>query len=374
MSAVQLRHTLISLACVLLGVGVLMVYSASITARPSAADEIYLARHATFLGLSVICGMIAGLLPATFWRRAAPWLFAATALLLVLVVIPGLGHRVNGAQRWFRFGSMSLQPSEYAKLTIPLFVCWSLDKARRASASRSVSAMRRGLWELRAVAPVAVVIGLVLVEPDLGTAAFLFGVATVSLFLMRWPAWCFLLAGLAAAPAIVGAAMLRPYQMQRIAGFIAGWRDFNAAPYQVQQSLTTLGAGGWNGVGLGHGWQKLSFLPEANTDFVFAVVGEELGLVGTLGLLGLWIAMYGCGMRLFATVRTGEFESVAGRAILIQLVTQAAVNMAVVTALAPPKGIAHPLISYGGSSLLASVIALGMIVSLSRPVPDSSNS
>jgi cell division protein FtsW len=185
---------------------------------------------------------------------------------------------------------------------------------------------------------------------------------------MRWPAWCFLLSGIAAAPAIVGAALLRPYQMQRIAGFIAGWRDFNAAPYQVQQSLTTLGAGGWNGVGLGHGWQKLSFLPEANTDFVFAVVGEELGLVGTLGLLGLWMGMYGCGMRLFACVRTGEFESVAGRAILIQLVTQAAVNMAVVTALAPPKGIAHPLVSYGGSSLLASVIALGMIVSLSRPV------
>ncbi|MBL8850692.1 MAG: FtsW/RodA/SpoVE family cell cycle protein [Planctomycetaceae bacterium] len=367
----QLRHTLISLACVLLGVGVLMVYSASITARPSAADEIYLARHATFLGFAVACGIVAGLLPATFWRRAAPWLFAATALLLVLVLVPGVGHRVNGAQRWFRFGSVSLQPSEYAKLTIPLFVCWSLDRIRRRAAKQSLSAMQRGIWELRAVVPVAAVIGLVLVEPDLGTAAFLSGVATVTLFLMRWPAWCFLISGLATAPAVVGAALFRPYQLQRIAGFVAGWRDVNAASYQVQQSLTTLGAGGWNGVGLGHGWQKLSFLPEANTDFVFAVVGEELGLIGTLGLLGLWIAMYACGMRLFATVRTGELESVAGRAILIQLVTQAAVNMAVVTALAPPKGIAHPLISYGGSSLLASVIALGMIVSLSRPASET---
>jgi cell division protein FtsW len=318
------------------------------------------------LGVAVVCGIVAGLLPTTFWQRAAPWLFAATTALLVLVLVPGVGHRVNGAQRWFRFGSLSMQPSEFAKLTMPLFVCWSLDRVRRMSAVRPESAVRRGLRELHVAAPIVVVVGLVLVEPDLGTAAFLAGVAAVSLFLMRWPAWCFLLAGSATVPVVVGAAILRPYQMQRIAGHIAGWQDLNAAPYQVQQSLTTLGAGGWSGVGLGRGWQKLSFLPEANTDFVFAVVGEELGLIGTLGLLGLWAGMYVCGVRLFAVVRAGEFESVAGRALLIQLVTQAAVNMAVVTAMAPPKGIAHPLISYGGSSLLASVTALGMIVSLSR--------
>ena len=134
----------------------------------------------------------------------------------------------------------------------------------------------------------------------------------------------------------------------------------------MQQSLTTLGSGGWSGVGLGRGWQKLSFLPEANTDFVFAVVGEELGLVGTLGLLGLWAGMYGADCGCSRRCRPANSSPSAGRALLIQLVTQAAVNMAVVTAMAPPKGIAHPLISYGGSSLLASVIALGMIVSLSR--------
>src|SRR5262245_3585725 len=265
MSAVQLRHTLISLACVLLGVGVLMVYSASITARPSAADEVYLARHATFLGLAVSCGIVAGLLPATFWRRAAPFLFAGSLALLVLV--PGLGHRVNGAQRWFRFGSLSMQPSEFAKLTIPLYVCWSLERVRRVSASKSLPGLRRGFGELRIAAPVAVLIGLVLIEPDLGTAAFLCGVATVALFPMRWPLWCFLVSGLVTAPVAVGAALLRPYQVQRILGFVAGWRDFDAASYQVQQSLTTLGSGGFRGVGLGRGWQKLSFLPEANTDF-----------------------------------------------------------------------------------------------------------
>ena len=366
MSAAQLRNMLISLACVLLGVGVLMVYSASITARPGASDEAYLSRHATFLCLAVACGVVAGLMPAGFWKRAAPWLFTATAVLLAAVRGAGLGHRVNGAQRWFRFGSMSMQPSEFAKLTIPLFLCWSLDRAHRTAAESAASRFRKELRELAVMTPIGVTLLLVLAEPDLGTAAFLAGVAAITLFLARWPIWCFLTTGLAALPLVAGAVFLRPYQIQRITGFLATWQDFGEAPYQVQQSLTTLGTGGWSGVGLGRGWQKLSFLPEANTDFVFAVVGEELGLVGTIGLLGLWTALYWCGISLFMKNSGPEFESVAGRVLLIQLVAQAGVNMAVVTALAPPKGIAHPLISYGGSSLLASVIALGIIVSLSR--------
>lgn len=366
MSVVQLRHLLISLACLLLGVGLLMVYSASITARPSQTEEVYLSRHATFLILAVFCGTITGLMPANLWKRAAPCLFAGAALLLLLVLAPGLGYRVNGAQRWFRFGAVSLQPSEFAKLTVPLFVCWSLDRARRIAAAQSGSRFAERLRELLAAVPVALMAGLVLLEPDLGTAAFLLVSGGITLFLARWPLWCFLVAGAAVAPVAVSAALLRPYQLQRITGYIAGWRDINAAPYQVQQSLTTLGEGGWTGVGLGSGWQKLSFLPEANTDFVFAVVGEELGLIGTLGLLGLWAAFFACGMRLFRDRARSEFETVAGRALLIQLVFQAGLNMAVVTAVAPPKGIAHPFISYGGSSLLSSLIALGLIVSLSR--------
>lgn len=356
---------LISLACVLLGVGVVMVYSASVTARPSAADEIYLSRHATFLCIALFSGGAAAMMPASFWKRAAPWLFIASAVLLLLVLIPGVGHRVNGAQRWFRFGPVSMQPSEFVKLTIPLFLCWALARQRRC-APLEPSPIRRSIRELGVVIPIALVLALVLAEPDLGTAAFLGGVAALTLFLARWPIRYFVVTGLTALPLVAGVAFLRPYQLQRITGFLATWRDFGSAPYQVQQSLTTLGSGGWTGVGLGSGTQKLSFLPEANTDFVFAVVGEELGLIGTLGLLGLWAGLYWFGVALFTRNETPEFESVAGRALLIQLVAQAIVNMAVVTALAPPKGIAHPLIGYGGSSLLASVTALGVVVSLSR--------
>jgi cell division protein FtsW len=165
-------------------------------------------------------------------------------------------------------------------------------------------------------------------------------------------------------------ALLRPYQLQRITGFVAAWRDVDEAPYQVRQSLITLGVGGTDGVGLGKGWQKLSFLPEANTDFVVAVLGEELGLVGTLGLIALWVGLFLTGLRMLAALPHRSFEYAAGVTLLTQLVLQAALNVAVVTAMVPPKGIAHPLISYGGSSLVASILTLGIITSLARaPAP-----
>jgi cell division protein FtsW len=400
------RNTFLSLACVLLGVGLLMVYSSSITARPTEFEQVYLSRHVSFLGFALTCGVTAALLPAEFWRRAAPWCFALTLVLLAAVLVPGVGYHVKGAQRWLRYGSLSMQPSEVAKITLPLFVCWWL--ARRKSSDPVVvgspdpttlsdrRSPRDGSGDLRStqwhgqetvpqqantpqhvdsrsrwhgfwlLAAVGAVVLFVAKEPDLGTAAFLALSAALALFLAGWPLRNFCLAGAAAVPLLVGVAALRPYQFQRITGFVATWRDIDLAPYQVKQSLTTLGVGGIQGVGLGRGWQKLSFLPEANTDFVFAVVGEELGLIGTLGMLALWVALFLTGVRLLSHLAPRSFAHTAGLTLLIQLVAQAALNIAVVTAMVPPKGISLPLVSYGGSSLVASVVALGLIVSLSR--------
>jgi cell division protein FtsW len=231
--------------------------------------------------------------------------------------------------------------------------------------------MWSGLFKFCVVLPIGLVMLLVAQEPDLGTALFVGLGAAIALFAGGWPARNFVLAAGLAVPAAGGLIAMRPYQMERITGFIAAWRDFDLAPYQVQQSLTTLGVGGVNGVGLGSGWQKLSFLPEANTDFVFAVLGEELGLIGTLGLAGLWAALYVTGLRLLAPLDRRSFAYVAGFTLLTQLVLQAAVNIAVVTALLPPKGIAHPLVSYGGSSLMVSVTTLGIIISLARAERES---
>ncbi len=355
------RHAFVLTTFMLVSIGVIMVLSASLTSQPTDQDQIYFTRHVTFLAIASVVALIAARLPVSAWRRLAPWLFGGTLVLLVLVLIPGIGVEVNGARRWLRWGTVSLQPSEIAKVTLPLFLCAIIDRRRR-----SVDGDRDRV--MPPLIPIAVAGFLVLQEPDLGTAVFLCCGAFLCLFLSGQRLWHFLLAGGLVAPAAAGFVALRPYQIQRLQGFLQTWSDFRLAPYQIRQSLATLGTGGMTGEGLGRGWQKLSFLPEANTDFVFAVVGEELGLVGTLGILILWIALYGFGVQMLSRLPQHSFEYVLSLTLLTQLVMQAATNVAIVSALLPPKGIPHPLLSYGGSSLLMSLASVGIILSLSRPV------
>ncbi len=352
------RDAFVATVLMLLGIGLLMVLSASITSRPSTSDEIHLTRHLVFLTIAITAGVTAALLPPTFWRRIAPWAFLATLALLAVVLIPGVGTEVNGARRWLRYGPASLQPSEIAKVTLPLFLCWVIDRRRGTFGQIEVAAPP--------LIPIALAVFLVLQEPDLGTSVFLCLTSMICLFVAEWPLWQFVLAGGFAVPFAAGVVALKPYQRERINGFLAAWSELEEAPYQIQQSLTTLGVGGSTGVGLGRGAQKLSFLPEANTDFVFAVIGEELGIVGTLGLIALWIAFFLLGLRLLTRLSRRTFAFAAATTLLTQLVLQAAINACVVTSLLPPKGIPHPLVSYGGSSLVMSVLAIGIILSLSR--------
>lgn len=353
------RNLFVSLVCVLLGFGVLMVHSASVTSWPTEFEQVYLSKHLFFLAIGIVAAAVCSWLPPRFWYSAAPFLFAATVLLLVAVLMPGIGTEVNGAQRWFRFGSASLQPSEIAKVTLPLILAAIMTRWRA----------KLGHWfwgTLPVVVPIAVVLPLILVQPDLGTTLFLVMGSATALLVGGWPIRNFMVSICLVIPALGGLVAMKPYQVKRITGFLATWSDLNDAPYQLKQSLVTLGAGGTSGVGLGKGWQKLSFLPEANTDFVFAVVGEELGLLGTLGLVALWCGLYLVGLRLYRFHDRGSFSYIVGVTLLTQLALQAVLNMAVVTALVPPKGIPHPLISYGGSSLVFSLISLGLIVGLAR--------
>ncbi|MEX0717031.1 MAG: putative peptidoglycan glycosyltransferase FtsW [Planctomycetaceae bacterium] len=434
----QSRHLFLALTAVLVGFGVLMVHSASVTSWPTEAERIYLSRHVVFLAIGMTTAGVAALLPASFWRRAAPWLFFASLALLGAVLVPGIGTEVNGARRWLRYGPLSLQPCELAKIALPLLLARMLGRSRakyvppagrdveravtrpesercartrrlpsfvrwlRRSVTakpqpsepaiplttsipaewtyispagrdveRAMAEARSGRTGLLLVWPILLVVPLVAIQPDLGTALFLAAGAAIALFAGGWPLRNFVLASLAAVPACWSLMALKPYQMNRIKGFVAAWSDWNEAPYQLKQSLMTLAAGGTWGVGLGRGWQKLSFLPEANTDFVVAVAGEELGLVGTLSLAAVWLALYLSGLRLLSRLEARSFEWIAGFTLLTQLVAQAALNVAVVTAMVPPKGIPHPLISYGGSNLVVSLVAIGIVISLSRAEADT---
>lgn len=352
----------VALAGVLLAIGTLMVYSSSVTARPSAAEEIALSRHLLFLLGAGLAGIAVSQLPADIWKKAAPVLFLLTLTMLLAVLLPGLGTSVNGARRWIRLGSLSMQPSETAKLTLPLLLCaW-----RSGGATGRIPDRRESAWCLGAI---GLTMLLILVEPDLGTALVVGFTGCLALFLSGWPFRRFLYAGAAAVPPLLLLLALQPYQLGRLRGFVATWMTPDQAPYQVQQSLTTLGVGGLCGTGLGRGWQKLSFLPEANTDFVFAVIGEELGLMGTLSVALVWAGLYVLGLKLIQRAPRDSFNALLARVLLAQLVIQAVINMAVVTALLPPKGISHPFISYGGSSLLVSILAIAMILSLTRPAP-----
>ena len=353
------RQLFVSLTLLLTGFGLLMVHSASVTSWPTEFEQVYLSRHLVFLCIGLVVAVVAATRPPEFWKAAAPWLFVLSVTLLLLVLVPGIGVRVKGAQRWIRLPGVSAQPSELAKIALPLMMCWVLDRNR---------SRLNGLFAgtIPFFIPVALIVPLVLIEPDLGTALFLVAGAGLVLFAGGWPVRNFALGALAAIPASMSILVMKPYQRQRIVGFFETWADFEAAPYQLKQSLVSLGSGGMFGVGLGKGWQKLSFLPEANTDFVFAVIGEELGLIGTLSLLALWCGLYLTGLRMLSRLEPRSFSFVAGFTLLTQIFGQALLNVAVVTAMVPPKGISHPLISVGGSNLVMSLLALGIVISLSR--------
>ncbi len=367
-STTPLPHALVYVCVIafLSGLGLLMVYSSSLTTRTGQVDETFLLKQVTFLIAGVILAVICAHIPMTFWKRAAPLLFAFSLILIALVLIPPFGATVNGARRWFRLGGLSFQPSELLKITLPMALCWALSRLPDVTWKNLRSLLK---WS----SPVSIVgvmifipMFLIALEPDLGTALFVASGGVLTLIIWGWSVRMFLLGGIALLPLVGLGLLLKPYQLKRVTGFFDAVRDISDAPYQLKQSLITLGSGGLWGVGLGRGTQKLSFLPEANNDFVFAVIGEELGLLVTLCIPVLWVLFFSTGMSMLNRVRHDRFAYTFGFVLLSQIVLQALINTAVVTALVPPKGISHPLLSYGGSNLVVTLIACGLIYGCGR--------
>jgi len=341
-------------------IGLVMVFSASgVVAGNRFHDPIYyLKRQMAWLAFGFLLLHAASRTDYTVWQRLVPPILAVTVVLLALVLIPGLGTVVKGARRWLRLGPVSIQPAEMVKLVAVLYLAAYLTRKEG-----KMDAFVTGL--LPPLLVVGLLAGLVVLEPDLGTVVVV-GLVTLALLFLGGARLSHL-SGLAlAALPVVGLLIWRsPYRMQRLMTFLDPWKDPTGAGFQVNQSFLAFGSGGLLGVGLGEGKQKLFFLPEAHTDFVLALVGEEVGLLGTSFIMLLYAVLVVKGFQIANRARA-PFGRHLALGITLLIGFQALINAGVVTGMLPTKGLTLPLVSYGGSSLIVSLLAIGILLSISR--------
>lgn len=352
--------TVLVVTAVLALVGLVMVFSASaVVAGNRFHDSIYfLKRQIAWLAFGFFLLHLASRLDYLIWRRLALPILAVTALLLMLVLIPSLGVSAKGARRWLRLGPISVQPAEMVKLTVVLYLA-----AYLANKQERLREFVSGF--LPPLVIVGVLGGLVLLQPDFGTVVVIGLVALGMLFLggaKLLHLWGMVLV---IAPLLALVIWKSPYRVQRLMTFLDPLKDPTGSGFQVTQSFLAFGSGGLFGVGLGEGKQKLFFLPEAHTDFVLALVGEELGLVGAWAVMVLFVALVLKGFQIAGRARDPFGRHLAlGITLLIGI--QALINAGVATGILPTKGMTLPFVSYGGSSLLVSLLAVGILLSVSR--------
>jgi cell division protein FtsW len=361
--------TLAWTALLLLAFGLVMVYSASIATAEASAYTGYrpwyfLARHALFVGAGLAAGVVAFQIPVRVWRTLAPYLFIFGAVLLCAVLVPGVGRAINGSKRWLSLGIVNLQPSEFMKLFVVLYA--SSYAVRRAAFLHAEQPLKQTL--LRGFLPllaVMVAIGaLLLHEPDFGACVVIVAIAFSILFLggLDWR----LLLGLSVLLPITLWVLIQiaPYRLQRFTGFLDPWADAYGKGYQLSHSLIAFGRGEWFGVGLGASVEKLLYLPEAHTDFLLAVIAEELGFVGVVAVIALfaWLLLRAYAIGRQAARLERPFAALTAHGIGAWLGAQAFINMGVNMGVLPTKGLTLPLLSFGGSGIVANCIAIAILL------------
>jgi cell division protein FtsW len=361
----------LGLVAALLLIGMVMVTSASMeVAAKDLGDPFYfMERQLVFGACGVLLGWLVTRVPAELWDKYSLALLLLGLAMLLLVLIPGLGAKINGARRWLRIGPMNFQVSELAKVLVLTWVC-SYCVRKRAELEQTFA----GLFKPVALLGVAGL--LLLVEPDFGATTVLFATGFTVLFVagarLRYVISMVSVVGVAFALL----AVLSPYRLKRLTIFLHPWEDPFNGGFQLTQSLIAIGRGGWFGVGLGSSIQKLFYLPEAHTDFVFAVLAEELGLVGVIVVIGLFVALV---WRAFHISRMAaqaglKFQSYLALAFGMWLGLQAIVNIGVNMGVLPTKGLTLPLLSYGRSSLIVSLAWLGVLLRIYHEVKCTSRS
>ncbi|HEY3655890.1 MAG TPA: putative lipid II flippase FtsW [Steroidobacteraceae bacterium] len=361
----------LGLVAALLLMGLVMVTSASMSvAAKNLGDPFYFLERQFAFGL---CGVLVAWavtrVPVDLWEKHSLALLLLGLSLLLLVLIPGLGAKINGARRWMRIGPMNFQVSELAKVLVLIWVC-SYCVRKRAELEQTFAGL------LKPVGLLAIAGVLLLSEPDFGAATVLFATGFAVLFVagarLRYVLSLVLLVG--AAFAVL--ALTSAYRLKRLTVFLHPWDDPFNGGFQLTQSLIAIGRGGWFGVGLGSSIQKLFYLPEAHTDFVFAVLAEELGLVGVIGVIGLFVALVWRAILIsrMASQAGLKFQSYLALAFGMWLGLQAMVNIGVNMGVLPTKGLTLPLLSYGRSSLIVSLGWLGVLLRIHHEVKCTSRS
>ena len=357
-----------ALVWVVLGIlawGTVMVFSASIAMQDNPrfgghfSATFFLARHTMWLALAFMAGMLTFLMPMSLWERLAPWLFIATLGMLIAVLIPGVGSVVNGARRWISLGSISFQPSEVAKLAVLMYAAGYM--VRRLTGKDNI---------LRAVGPMMLVTGVVgallLVQPDMGAFMVIAVIAMGILFLGGVDARIFVALGGVLVGLFALIIALSPWRRERIFAYLDPWSTEHALGkgYQLSHSLIAIGRGEVFGVGLGGSIEKLHWLPEAHTDFLLAVIGEEFGFIGVVivALMFLWLTrriLY-IGRQSIALDRV--FSGLVAQGIGLWLGFQAFINIGVNLGALPTKGLTLPFMSYGGSAVMMNIVAIAIVL------------
>ena len=346
----------------LLSLGLVMVYSASIAMAEAEKmtgyrTHYFLMRHAIYLVVGVVAACIAFQIPVALWQRMALPLFVIGGLLLIAVLIPGIGLKVNGSRRWLSLGIVTMQPSEVMKL---LVVIYAADYTVRKAAF--MHDFKKGFLPMLIV--MAATGALLLMEPDYGALVVITSIAVTILFLggLNWRVFAGLIGLLAVAFVVM--IISSPYRLQRFAGYMDPWADAYGKGYQLSHSLIAFGRGEWLGVGLGGSVEKLFYLPEAHTDFLLAVIAEELGFLGICAVLALFGFLI---FRAFAVgreamMREKYFAALVAQGIAVWLAVQAFINMGVNMGVLPTKGLTLPFLSYGGTGIVVNCVAVAVLL------------
>ena len=346
----------IAIVLILVTLGILILASAS--SAKYTDPGYFVKRQLIWLVLSFFAACVAARFDYRLYKKLAIPLAVVSVLLLVLVRIPGIGHEINGSWRWLRIGPMTLQPSEIAKLSVIMLFAWWM-----ARNQRRIDELKRGI--LIPFGMLACFALPLVVEPDFGTTMLVSSVAVFIMFLGGAAIAPLLVTGLCGLFGIIFLIFQNPERMGRILAFLDPQKYEQDKAWQLVNSLRAFAGGDWLGVGFGNSMQKYNYLPEAHTDFIFPIIGEELGLVATLIVVAMYLVLFILGAKIALSARD-DFGRFMATGITLMITMQALINFAVVTGCVPTKGLALPFISYGGSSLVVSGVMVGILVNIAH--------